>query len=419
MIKASALYMVIIIALVIGLICSSLVAVAYFYKQQSQTKRRFDVLENNLSSGVNILLAGADTAGEETISLFGGDADSIILKKIPWGIYTVGMVKAFIQKDTVFKTFSIASTIDSAKWAALYLADNDRPVSISGKTVIRGDAFIPNAGIQTAYIDGKAYEGDKRLIIGGRHSSEKKLPALSEKWLNQLQQLTSPAIKGDSTLGGKDTIRQSFLHDTRYYNFKKKALSLANISISGNVIILSDTTVTIDNTAELKNTIIYARAIVVKSGFAGNCQLFAADSISVQNDCKFNYPSALGLLRFKPSVKGIPEKIIIGEQTMINGVIFTYEKEEKPVKPLIAIGKNTTVKGQVYAQGQLELNDKSEIDGSAFTTSFLYKNAFTRFENYLINTTINSKALSPYYLTSALTPVSGKSKKVLQWLEAN
>lgn len=413
--------MVIIIALVIGIICSSLVAVAYFYKQQSQKKYRFDVLENNLGSGINILLTGADTAysGGKTISLFGGDADSVMLKKTPWGIYTIGMVKAFIQKDTVFKTFSIASSIDSAKWAALYLADNDRPVSISGKTVIRGEAFIPKAGIQTAYVDGKAYEGDKRLIIGGKHTSEKKLPGLSESWLTQLQKITLPDTKGDSTLGEHDTIRQSFFNYTRYYNFGKKPLLLANISISGNVIICSDTTVTIDNTALLKNVVIYARAIIVKSGFQGNCQLFAADSISIQNDCKLNYPSCLGVLRFKPAIKDIQQKILIGEKTVINGIVFTYEKEEKPVKPLVSIGKSAMVIGQVYAQGQLELNDNSEIDGSAFTTTFLYKNTFTRFENYLINTTINSKALSKYYLTSALTPVSGKSKKILQWLEAN
>ncbi|MES2113015.1 MAG: hypothetical protein V4577_29970 [Bacteroidota bacterium] len=421
MIKASALYMVIIIALVIGIICSSLVAVAYFYKQQSQKKSRFNALENNLGSGVNILLASADTAysGGKTLSLFGGDADSVILKKTSWGLYTIGVVKSFIQKDTVFKVFSIASSIDSTKWAALYLADNDRPVSVSGKTVIRGEAFIPKAGIQTAYVDGKAYDGDKRLVIGGKHSSEKKLPALAETWLNQLQQFTSQETKGDSTLVGKDTIRQSFLTQTRYYNFKKKPLLLENTSISGNVVIYSDTTVTIDSTAALKNILIYARAIVVKSGFHGNCQLFAADSISVGSNCKFIYPSCLGVLRFKPAVKNIQEKIIIGEKTVINGVIFTYEKEEKPIPPIISIGKNATVKGQIYAQGQLELNDKSEIDGSAFTSTFLYKNAFTRFENYLINTTINSKALSPYYLTSTLTPVSGKSKKVLQWLEAN
>lgn len=51
------------------------------------------------------------------------------------------------------------------------------------------------------------------------------------------------------------------------------------------------------------------------------------------------------------------------------------------------------------------------------TSRFLYKSEITIYENYLINITINSAALSRYYLTSDLTPVSGQQKKILQWLE--
>ena len=182
---------------------------------------------------------------------------------------------------------------------------------------------------------------------------------------------------------------------------------------------LSDTTLTIDNTAILNNILVFARSIIVKGGFQGNCQLFATDSIRIESNCNFNYPSCLGVLRSQTSMISSPEKITIGESTEFNGIIFTYEKTEKPIKPLIDIGKNVKIKGQVYSQGILELKDKTEVDGSIFTSRFLYKNSFTLFENYLINATIDSKALSPYYLTSGLLPVAGKKEKVLQWLESN
>jgi cytoskeletal protein CcmA (bactofilin family) len=418
MLKASALYIVIIIALVIGLICSSLIAGAYFYKLQYQKKSRYDQLSNNLSSGINILLENTDTTyiKPKKISLFSGDADTVILNKISWGIYDIGMVRSFIQSDTLYRTFSIATGIDSAKWGALYLADQDRPFALSGKTTIRGDVFIPKAGVQQAYVDGKAYTGDKRLIIGNKHNSDRQLPPLSER---RLKLLARPLISGDSLLPKMDSIRVSWLQDTRYYNFHKKVQTLQHICISGNIILQSDTTVFIDSTAVLKNVLIFAPSIIVKGGFNGTCQLFARDSIHVYANCRFSYPSCLGIIRDKPVIPNSQAKIVLDNKTFFSGIIFTYEKTENEVKPIILLGKNTAIKGQIYSQGYLQLMDQSEIDGGVFAKSFLYRNSTSIFENYLINTTIDAKALSPYYLTSEVMPVAGKFKKVLQWLEAN
>lgn len=78
MIKASALYIVIIMALVIALLCSSLIVAAYFYRAQYQQKFRYDQLANNVNSGITILLGTKDSvySNGKTLSLFGGDADS-------------------------------------------------------------------------------------------------------------------------------------------------------------------------------------------------------------------------------------------------------------------------------------------------------------------------------------------------------
>ncbi|MDP9080025.1 MAG: hypothetical protein M3O71_21575 [Bacteroidota bacterium] len=424
MVKASALYIVIIIALVIGVICSSLIVAAYFYREQYQRKLRFDQLENNLNSGVNILTGSSDTsfATEKTFSLFGGDADSISLRKLHWGVYDIGVAKALIQKDTLYKTFSLAYTIDSAKWAAVYLIDEDRPFSLSGKTTIRGDAYLPKAGIQTAYIDNQSYEGDKRLVIGKKNTSERKLPALDDERLNELKShFNADAYAGaGTTLPERDTVENSFLKPVSVFDFKKEVVAISNIKLSGNLIIHSDTTVTIDSTSVLKNVQVYARAIIVKSGFRGNCQLFASDSIRVEQNCTFQYPSCLGLLRFDvPPVLNSQQKISMGKNTVFNGLIFSYDKTNNPLKPLIALEKKVKVTGQIYSQGILQLVGDNEIDGSVFTGRFWYKSSSSLYENYLINSTIDTKALSPYYLTSGLLPVATKRKKVLQWLEAN
>ena len=107
MVKASALYLVIVIALVIGLVCSSLVAVAYFYRAEYQKKFRQDKLSHNLLSGINLLLTSSDSSylKPTTVNLFDTEADSIVLQRQPWGIFDVGIIKSFIQHDTIYKAF--------------------------------------------------------------------------------------------------------------------------------------------------------------------------------------------------------------------------------------------------------------------------------------------------------------------------
>ena len=421
MIKASALYLVIVIALVVGVICSSLIAVAFLYNIQYQKKSRFDKLENNLNSGINLLLVSQDTAyaAEKTFSLFNTDADTVALKRIAWGIYDIGIAKAIIQRDTLFKIFSMANVIDSSKWAALYLSDENSPFDVSGNTTVRGNVFIPKAGVQSVFFKNRAYQGDDRLILGARHFSQRLLPELEDKRLKQLREYCNNDIGADTLLPKRDSVKISFLRPTCVVNFKKNVQTIKNKMLIGNLILFSDTTIIMDSSAVLKNVLVFAKTIIIKNGFQGNCQLFASDSISVGHNCTFAYPSCLGILKFHPSVVSIQPQIIIGENTRFSGIIFTYDKTEATVKPLISIEKKVVINGQVYSQGVTELKDTTKVAGSIFTEQFYYLNAFTIFQNYLVNTTIDSKALSPYYLTSELLPVAQKRKRILQWLEAN
>ena len=86
--------------------------------------------------------------------------------------------------------------------------------------------------------------------------------------------------------------------------------------------------------------------------------------------------------------------------------------------PVLALDSNVTISGQIYSQGMLQFKYNLHVNGSIFTKLFTYQNSYNLMENTLIDAKISSKALSPYYLSSVLFPVS-KRKKVLQWLEQN
>ena len=419
MLKASALYMVIIIALVIGVLCSALIVAAYFYQSAYQAKFRADRLQNNLNSGINILLTSTDTSyrAERAVDLFADNVDSVSLQRSAWGIFDVGIVKAFAQRDTIYKVFSMANAIDSGKWAALYLIDEDRPLSLSGKTIIRGDAFIPKAGVKTAYVDNQSYTGDQKLIQGKQHNSERKLPPLLSKRLQVIRQLSHETPEYHRMLLKNKSIDRSFRYPTTTISLGKQLTTLQNISLNGNIIIHSDTTLIIDSSANLHHVIIFAQAILIKEGFHGSGQFYAKDSISVERNCMFSYPSCMGVSRDTTAIISFPEKISLGKNTQFSGLIFTYQKVDNALPPVITLGKNAILSGQIYSQGKLSLKTGTSIAGNVMTSRFLYQNEITAYENYLINTTIDAGALSRYYLTSDLSPVSGQKKKILQWLE--
>jgi hypothetical protein len=416
MLKASALYIAIIVALVIGILCSALIATAYFYKAQYQLKFRYDRLQNNIGSGIHILLRHSDSAYRtpQTLALFRDGTDSVSLQKYPWGVFDIGIVKAFIQRDTLYRVFSIASSLDSARWAALYLIDEDRPLSLSGKTTLRGDARLPKAGVKTAYVDNLSYSGDPQLVQGHIRDSERQLPALLQARLTLLGRLFRQPLTEDRGLLNSPAADRSFRLPTAVTRISN---TLHHIRLSGNIILYSDTTLVIDSTASLHNVIVVAKAIHINSGFHGSCQLYATDSISVERDCHFSYPSCLGVFRDTSAVIGFPEKISLGENSSLEGLIFTYEKQQGKLPPFIGLGKNVLISGQVYAQGVLSLKDGVNIRGNVMTTRFLYQNGFTAYENYLINVRIDATALSPYYLSSPLSPLAGTAQHLLQWLE--
>jgi cytoskeletal protein CcmA (bactofilin family) len=418
MLKASALYIVIIVSLVIAVLCSSLITAAYFFRLQYQHLFRSEQLQNNLASGVNLLLASDDSTyeREKTLALFGTEQDSVSLQKVHWGIFEVGIVKAFIQKDTLYKTFMMGHQLDSSKWGALYIEDQDRPISVSGSTRINGDAYLPKAGIQSAYVDNFGYTGDKRIVSGTKHQSEKALPILDGNIILHLG--ANFKLNGDSVIRG-DSINRSFTAPSKIYNFGKSVEQLEHMTLSGNIILCSDTTVVIDSTAKLNNVLVFAKAIVVKSGFSGKCQLFASDSISIGRHSRFLYPSCAGTIRIMKPVVLTAEKVTLNEGCFFSGIVFNYEKVPIDVKPLISIGKTDTIEGQIRAQGTLELKDKSVVLGNVTTGTLLYRTSFTQYENYLINVTLDQRALSPYYLGSGLLPGSSKKQKILQWLEGN
>lgn len=427
MIKAGALYIVVVVSLLIAMISASLLTISFYYRQEVQKKTRLDKLLVNLESGTAILLSSGYKTYDEAqhIDLYETQADSLILKKEIWGVYDLNTVKAFELKDTIKRAFFSAIAFDDP--VAIYLADEDRPLSVSGTTQITGDGELPKSGLRQAYVEGKPYAG-KELIRGTIKNSSRDLPELNEQLLQDITKYLQPedsnVAQSEDLIAGRpfnvgDSLVNSFYNEARIYKLNTSQMNLGSRRLKGKIILFSDTTINIAADTQLDQVQIYAPTIVVAEGFKGSCQLFARDSVIIGKNCVFNYPSFAGV--FKPEAQKeiqtrTQPKISIGPGVRFSGILLSYEKERSQLQTIISLGKDCRINGEVFARGYVKMEKTVVVNGKTSARRFMMQTPTTLYENYLIDITLNRKALSRYYLSSAIFKGANGDQSILKWL---
>ena len=410
MVKAGALYFSIIVAFLIAVICASLIMLAAHYRGSYLKEMRMARLSRNMDSGIAYVLTGNENTSDslEGLDLFGDQADSVLIAKKKWGIFTLATVKSFVLSDTLKRSFlmGLETTNDAL---AVYLSDEDRPLSVSGDTRITGDVEVPKAGMRKSYVESRPYSGDQ-LVYGKIQDSKRTLGGLEKKWITEIEEKLDFDPLALSTLTAGDE-HVSFFAAAKEFDVSR--LTKIDNNLSGQITLYSDTTVQISADAKLDNTIIYAKSIVIADGFKGNCQLFARDSIIVGNDVALSYPSVLALISKEKIVD--QAKITLGSNVVFEGIILSYEPKRSALQTLVSLGEKTVVKGEIYATGLIKLEKKIKVEGKVSCNRFIMQTPTTLYENFLVDVTLNRKARNRVYLTSAIfTGVSG-NKKILRW----
>lgn len=418
MIRSSALYISLILSMLIVLICGSVLLIGYTYRMENKKLERRDKLEQNLESGLTVVLQAAfstDTLAK--MSLYGLDDDSVLLDKQAWGIYEMGLVKAWIGRDTLQKAFLIGAEVkDTLK--VLYLSDEDRPLSISGKSLIRGTAYLPKSGIKAAYVENATY-ADKTLVYGSIKDSGRLLPEPDGGFLHQavdlLAVLDHKELPAEEMNGpDKDSTVNSFYAQVKRVYMGEAHAALSGYKARGKVMIFADSAIVIDESTSLDQVILVAPYVQIKDGFKGKLQVFASDSIRVGNRVQLDYPSALLVL--KNDTAKFQVRMDIGKDCKVEGVLFAYEKERSQLMPVIALGEGTVVKGEIYVKGYLNLAKGAAVQGSVELIRFMARTSSSLYENYLIDVQLNRPARSGYYLSSKLFNGQADQNKVLCWL---
>ncbi|PRD46267.1 hypothetical protein [Sphingobacterium haloxyli] len=415
MVKASALHLVLVITLVITVVLGSLIYLHFFYRGQQQKIDRWDALKQDMDAGTSLALSTYFPYTQQGDSLMLSPItlrDSLRIGKKQWGFLDAVTVHSWRGEDTLKRSF--LSGVQPKDSTVLYIVDEDRPLSISGKTVIQGTAFLPQSGIRPAFVDGEYYQGIEEMVDGQIKESGQALPAYDTERIDVIKSRYKENLLESADIPSNGSLRHSFFETTRYYRFPV-ASSLFADSVSGNLVILADSSIHISAQTIWEDAIVIAPHIKLEDDFTGKGQFFAFDSLTVGKNVALRYPSVLGLLT--ADSLNDPLRISIGENSRIQGMVLLHRADVPDQMDLLELQKNVTVEGQLISFGLLKYTDPMTINGGVYAYRLITQRPSSLYENYLISLNLERNKLHPYYIAPFFwTTDKPAPQKIVKWL---
>ncbi len=349
----------------------------HYQKMQKQER-----LIDNCYSGLRKIQVSAETEYDNKVEdLFGYESDSVYYRSYYHGLFKVNHVSAFSFGDTISKT-SFSAPFEIKSNPALVLEDNNYVLALSGNSKIVGNCYVPNGKINTTVFKGEIYK-NKEPVVGNIEQSKSLFPELNPEYTSLIEQTIDKITNYNlsDNLSEKDTIYNSFFNQTTTFRIND-GWSLYQKSIVGNVILLSDMPLDIPRDCNLQDVVIIAPVINISEGFEGRVQLFATDTIIIQNGVSLFFPSAIYVIPNQES----KSLVLLSKNSETNGVIVITGKENS--NHLLNIENGAVINGFVYNAGNCMLEGK--INGSLFSHLMYQRDASAVRYNLMYNGQIKS-----------------------------
>jgi len=289
---------------------------------------------------------------------------------------------------------------------ALYLADGNTPLAICGNSFIQGTAFLPRAGVKRGRIAGQYYQG-KKLIYGLKKQSKIQLPAFSKEKIAALKKLTT--LQKNQVLI-EDSLVQSFRHPLQV--LRAPQFILGKQVLKGHILLIAEKAIEVGPKTQIENVILMAPQITFKSGFSGQLQAIAFDSLLIEQDCHFSYPSSLGV--FQQKQKSTPAYLQLDSLSTVKGFVWMKALASSRQKGKAHLAASTIVEGEVFIDAYLDF--KGKVYGQVSTKKFSLRTAASVYENHLLDVTIDRSKRHKAYLSPTIW-ASNPLKGIVLWLE--
>jgi hypothetical protein len=405
--NGGALYYAIVVILLLSLFSSGFILLNRIWFHENVLFLKNTELNDNLDSASEWLKIqpGLVASGEtKELDIF-GDSSIVTIEAKKWGLLRLIKSSARWRSLNIRRT-TLYSCLNNNR-PALYLADNNRFLSLVGKCVITGDCNLPALGIREGEMDGGTFTG-KKMIDGKISQSMNTLPELSPGLFKSFSEYWDKSFGAtDSIVSISDLTRNpvslvSFNSNTKVIDCGKN-VCLQNISLSGNIIIVASDTITITSSVHLQDILVFANTIIVANDVHGVFQLFARHQISIGENCILRFPS-FAVCDTKQTVA----KITLGKNSIVSGGILIDSDTENAGSNRLEMGEGSKLTGTVYVNG--EVGFAGQIDGSLYCKKFFIDTPRAYYENFLKDAVIDSKSIPAKFGSFAINDLPDKLK---------
>lgn len=419
--KAGALQFTTFITVVIALLLTAFILLVHTHKQ-FQVQSDFIIETTRLSNkGIDYCLKHSIRLNDTTtLNIDNETYKTLKVFRDFWGVFEKVISRASIKHKQFQKVALVGAKQSERDRTCLYVQDNNKPLVLVGNTKVEGMSFLPKQGVRTGNISGDSYYGSQLIYGATRVSSS--LPELASEITNSLFRLKNI----NSTISQNQflNLQEGEAYSNSFFEplqmaYSNTAINLRGVALTGHILVQSKSKISVYPSSNLKDVVLIAPEIEIKSNTVGNFQAIATKGILVQKDVQLNYPSALVLNteksnKPKKSIIFIEEEnaITIEKNTIIKGVVaYLGEKDSNNYKPQVLLDDGAIIHGELYNTQNTEL--KGKVYGTVFTDNFLVNYSGSVYQNHIYNGTININKLPQEYVGLQF---NDSKKDVLKWL---
>lgn len=420
MLRGGTLFYALTVAVILAMMSGGLILTAHLERLRLQHDQRSDAVIRNAQSGLQLLLGKQNAVGYDIpleLDLYGTGHDSVALSLRRWGAFDIATAQAHngILRYTYSALVGWAARSDDH--TALRMADLERPLTITGNTLLRGTCYLPKGGVTTSYIENQSYTRD-RLVYGEQRQGDRFLPQPNKGLLQRLDSLLNGRFQPTDSLISSaeidvgDSLQHSFFK-TPIIVQSDAPILLQNKSIKGQWCIYSRRSIKVESSMTLEDVVLVAPYIEIANKVKGNFQAFARDSFKIGEEVELNYPSVVGMVADNHSPA--QAKFEIGKKTKISGIVFAIQTVEDFTRTLwLRLGDEVSVVGQVWCNDLLELC--GEVKGDVSCKLFQLQTNSAMYQNLIMSAAIDRPARPEAFVLSALLHSETDEKKTVKWL---
>ncbi len=380
--EASSLLFTIYVSLVLYLIAASFVLLYFLYSNYINQAVIQSDLKNLCRSAANLYLSNPVTTLNKKLLIENDwDFKNIQIDKNYWGFFEVIDIEAQQGKNICKGSYLVGAL--NAGTDALYIADNNRFVSVSGNTAIIGNIVVPGAHIQRKNFYGSI------IPVDSLRKSSSTLPQINQGIINNLpiNRNLLDKITTENNFVEYNNLRNQKISnpftDSLIVIYSGSAIALTDIELFGKIIVFSEKKIDVYSSASLTDVIVFAPEIEIHMGFNGSGQFLSDSLIKTGSNCNFSYPSVICTISKNSS------NIQISGGTKIAGGIIHFNKQTNN-NSKVKIDKNCSVYGTIYSTQMCELG--GNVYGGIYAKT-INSPELTSENNIISNVLINHPAL--------------------------